>query len=375
VRFSLCVEFCWPVLILLTGHDKIVPNSQVSNPDSDKQSGGEELTSPNPCPPPVRSSHGNTNPTAIAEAPQSLLSILASKGPSTTHHANSPTTALDPSSDKPQTPPCSRLFPNPISHNSHSRTTESTGKMSPEPVSAPAFVQFNPPQSSRLLALGSRPPPSMPTKSEPSADHLATNSFLNGRSNGSHNMQPTQTNTPQNAGILQADFSVNQGVLKSDSLRSAPGFSPFEDQNHSSSGLDEHIAQSSDSLHQAPSERIPFTSTSESGAHSDSPSFDPSGAASNATGKGSRFAKFFDNKGREGQPPVAKAQTPAAFVSSSPISTQRQEQGGFNGVLSGNADHRAMDDLFAMLNSSAQVSCSRSAICSQLTNLFIGPTT
>lgn len=70
-------------------------------------------------------------------------------------------------------------------------------------------------------------------------------------------------------------------------------------------------------------------------------------------GKGSRFAKFFDNKGRD--PQMATITKPGGHGSPSPLQAHRQDinraileqQGG---------DNRAMEDLFAMLQSSSQVS-------------------
>lgn len=69
-------------------------------------------------------------------------------------------------------------------------------------------------------------------------------------------------------------------------------------------------------------------------------------------GKGSRFAKFFDNKGRD--PQMSTIQKPGGIPSPSQLQGHRQEitralmeqQGG---------DSRAMEDLFAMLQSSSQV--------------------
>jgi len=70
------------------------------------------------------------------------------------------------------------------------------------------------------------------------------------------------------------------------------------------------------------------------------------------SGKGSRFLKYFEDKGREGQAgSIRKPQGPVGFQSPSPNLGQRQDQGGFNGIPGGH-DNRAVDELFAMLNTS-----------------------
>lgn len=162
--------------------------------------------------------------------------------------------------------------------------------------------------------------------------------------------QPTQGGY-FNTGGTHLDSSV-QGP-KLDALRSAPGFSPFEEPNRT---FEEHGDQGNyptpDINRRVPTDRSPFPPASEPGSYFDS-SYDPNGAGY-ATGKGSRFAKFFDGKGRDGLGalPMGKSQTPVGFVSSSPNPGQRQDQGHFNGA----SDHRAMDDIFAMLSGSSQVS-------------------
>jgi zinc finger CCCH domain-containing protein 13 len=83
------------------------------------------------------------------------------------------------------------------------------------------------------------------------------------------------------------------------------------------------------------------------------------GTGSYATGKGSRLAKFFDGKARDGPtqvPPMGKAQTPIGMQSSSPVSSQRQEASGFNGVIGVNNDNRGMDDAFDVIINPTQVS-------------------
>jgi hypothetical protein len=68
-----------------------------------------------------------------------------------------------------------------------------------------------------------------------------------------------------------------------------------------------------------------------------------------AAAKGSRFAKFFDGKGRDSQPGMGKAPM------GGPTPAQRGELSGYNGMPTGNPDARAMEDIFAMLSNSAHV--------------------
>ena len=73
-----------------------------------------------------------------------------------------------------------------------------------------------------------------------------------------------------------------------------------------------------------------------------------------AAAKGSRFAKFFDGKGREAQASVASKGGMGNLGPLPPTGAQKVEIGGLN--PSGNADARTMEDIFAMLSNSAHVS-------------------
>jgi hypothetical protein len=82
------------------------------------------------------------------------------------------------------------------------------------------------------------------------------------------------------------------------------------------------------------------------------------GAGGHLSNKGSRFAKFFDGKGRiDTQQTGSQAPSSAGFPSPSPMSGRNQEPGNFNSIPSGNADNRAMSDIFAMLHNASQVRC------------------
>ena len=149
--------------------------------------------------------------------------------------------------------------------------------------------------------------------------------------------------------------NLQQGLSKPDTVRSLQGFSPFEDQTRPAFTSEEpgKFGDPSAAHHQELREHIPFTPSTEHGSFHDAVSDNGVGFSA---AKGSRFAKFFDGKGREGAISAAKPQGPLGFASSSPGPGPGQRQEHFNGALGGVADHRAMDDIYAMLNSSSQVS-------------------
>lgn len=120
-------------------------------------------------------------------------------------------------------------------------------------------------------------------------------------------------------------------------------FSPFEEKNRPSR-INDEPRPTDHSL-------IP---TSE-GAHADAPQGYESNNAGYAASKGSRFAKFFDGKSKEPAGPSPKNLVPGRVPSSSPNLPQHHEQGGYHGLMAGPPEHRAMDDIFAMLNGSAHV--------------------
>lgn len=186
---------------------------------------------------------------------------------------------------------------------------------------------FNPPAGSRLLAFA-----------RTAAKSPAT---LGQIGNG----QP-QNGTVQSP---EADHISRQGFLKHEQPRATSGFSPFENQSRQTYLIDE-------GRHPGNSTNFPDI------PHRDRPSFAPqfehTPTESNANGyvsaKGSRFAKFFDGKGRDPSATQTKPQTPTGFLSPSPSLGQRQDQSGFNGLHGNHNDPRTMDDLFAMLSNSSQ---------------------
>lgn len=83
--------------------------------------------------------------------------------------------------------------------------------------------------------------------------------------------------------------------------------------------------------------------------------YDDNNSLAHTGSKGSRFAKFFDNKIKENTPSGLKPQTPTGFLSSSPNPPLRQEQALYSGGPP-LVQERTVDDLFAMLNNSSHVS-------------------
>jgi zinc finger CCCH domain-containing protein 13 len=336
---------------------------------------GGTLPHSSASPIPLQSSIATTS--AQANVPQatssqgstSLLSILSSS----THSSDTlsvplanPAAAEEVSSDRSKG---SRLFPKPLSSESYS---DKSIVESP-PTSSPSLSQFNPPQGSRLLAFGARGPIGQAGKSPAPPGPSVSSQLPNGLQ--SHLPAPPassdmssfhNTTTPVRGQNPDPAFPHT-----SDAARTQQAFT-FENTTRSSFVLEEspksgHLLNS---LHHQPGghERPSNTFADLSSGHTDvgspsnvfpmsnptSPHEIANGGGGYAASKGSRFAKFFDGKAREGQP-LPKSQGPVGYASSSPNSAQRQDSGVFTGTLGGSQETRAIDDIFAMLNSSAQV--------------------
>lgn len=244
------------------------------------------------------------------------------------------------------TPQNSRLFSTTLS-------SDSSGAVKPDvTISVNQASQSHPPGGSRLLALGSRNPQNAAIPS----------------------MRPTSSQTPvsfvQKNGNVGVNAVVSAGVNQSiepsphfspavETLRHGNGFSPF-DEHRDASALPN--TSTSEATHHGPltlaGDRTVFPAdhvlSAEPGSFSNShtvQSFEPvsSGIAS---AKGSRFAKFFDGKSRESQPaPFAKGP-----IGTSGLSQPAPQKTDLGLHPSHNSEARAMEDIFAMLNNSAQVS-------------------
>lgn len=259
---------------------------------------------------------------------KSLLSILTSGEPPT-HPLVGP--AVD-SLDKPLL--SSRMFPKPIAQLHASQATAVTPSN-----------QFNPPQGSRLLALGNL----ATANKTPIGNQTSYPQSTNGMP-----LSPSQLPKPTTA---QPGFYTNSSSIPPTSIntytsketfRPPPGFSPFEEQPRSSYGFEDAQRDQNTQLNASDSLRRP--ERPESAPWPDSAASDSAGYA---PGKGSRFAKFFDGKSRE-VPVLPKPQTPVGFMSNTSNAGQRQDN-GLSNIPGLHSDHRTTDDLVAMLSSSVHV--------------------
>ncbi|KAJ3567363.1 hypothetical protein NP233_g6418 [Leucocoprinus birnbaumii] len=232
-------------------------------------------------------------PTASAET--NHIPTPAQPRPSSTATHDSPGT-ISPQKDTNLKPPPS--------------TVSTTSDGSPSIPFSDRSGEYNPPAGSRLLALG-RSSAKSPVN------------MLSGPSAG-----------PANG--LAIETMVKPGTPRSQ------GFSPFEEQQHR---LNEEHTQLT-MLNQFDHGQQPLDKQFNPSVYDDN-----SGLAH--AGKGSRFAKFFDNKTKESTPPGMKPQTPTDFLSPSPNPPLKQEQAMYGGGPPPGQE-RTMEDLFAMLSNSSQ---------------------
>jgi len=147
----------------------------------------------------------------------------------------------------------------------------------------------------------------------------------------------------------RAALESTQNYSKPEPSHPLSAFSPFEEHRRQAHGFEDTrdigVPSNHLNIHNRPVEPI-FNSN----ANSPDPNFNGVSGP-----KGSRFAKFFDGKGRDGVP-SSKQQLPGMFLSPSPNQNQRPEQSGFGGLNVNPGDGRTMDDLFAMLRNSTQAS-------------------
>ncbi|KAF9056333.1 hypothetical protein BJ165DRAFT_1522256 [Panaeolus papilionaceus] len=132
-------------------------------------------------------------------------------------------------------------------------------------------------------------------------------------------------------------------------------FSPFEDPNRHAISLDDAKEAN---LHSNIPPHLSQRPIVEASYRTNLPSTNDPGHSGAVAAKGSRFAKFFDEKGRDTQQPIGKApmQIPSNYPSPSPVINQRPDHGPYGlGHLNPNpGDQRAMEDIFAMLTGSSQ---------------------
>lgn len=285
------------------------------------------------------------------------------------------TESSTPSIESPK-PPGSRFFPNPSTADNAALQGQQD-RQSASAIRSPIPSQFNPPPGSRLLAFGSRTPSATASANispdQPSAFTITLDAppALQHPVNGPHRIPDMDTSIPDST----ARSSVATGVPP-------PGFSNLVNPTRVTGFLNDGNTQTQSEILRRQSltslgDRMTYGGTSDLGAYSEmastnplgpqsniqnsqSPSFDSGGRERGHGGspfpqqKGSRFAKFFDGKSRE-QPaaPPTEDLNPAHPL----LSYQRQQ-----GVVGGESyalgpENRTMEDIFAMLQNSTQVSC------------------
>lgn len=224
-------------------------------------------------------------------------------------------------------------------------------------ISANQISQSHPPGGSRLLALGTRNPQNAVAAS----------------------VRSTSSRSPVSSIQKDGNVGVNAvgaGVNASQPIESSSHFTPVTDTSRPNSGFspfDEHrdaLALPNPSASEAiyrgppalagdrtvfPADHILAADPGLGGVFSNNhtaQTFEPVSSGI-AAAKGSRFAKFFDGKSRDSQPaPFAKGPIGASGLSQ-PV-PQKMDLQGLQPPH--NSEARAMEDIFAMLNNSAQVS-------------------
>lgn len=248
----------------------------------------------------------------------------------------------------------SRLFPTTLTSD-----PSATAKPSVDPaLPANQAPQSHPSGGSRLLALGSRNLQNAVASSVRSTPSQSPASFVQRNGNAGVNA------------VVGAGVNVSQSIEPSshftpvaEMLRPGDGFSPFDE--HKDAPVLPNTSPS-ETIHRGPlalagdrtifpADHILAAEPVIGGGFSNShtvQTFEPVGSGI-AAAKGSRFAKFFDGKSRDSQPaPFAKGPIGTSGLSQSV--PQKTDLLGLHPPH--NSDARAMEDIFAMLNNSAQVS-------------------
>ncbi|KAI0033440.1 hypothetical protein K488DRAFT_84967 [Vararia minispora EC-137] len=256
----------------------------------------------------------------------------------------------------------SRFFPNPT-----------PADPSVNAIKSPAPAQYTPPPGPRLLALGSRT--SSATSRAPPVEHTSTFGPTLSQLSDAH-MSPSIF-SPDVSHIDPQEQMLLPRSTPGIAIRAQPSYPSFENQLRPPINLEEGIYNAEVNRRQILlNERAQFGLQEAApfdfgGQHilshpnfrppSQSPSIDGSLPERSQGGspyqsKGSRFAKFFDGKGRD-IPPIGKASGPLGYASPSPHLVQRPDFGGDlygGGPVGSGADQRTMEDIFAMLQNSAQ---------------------
>lgn len=239
----------------------------------------------------------------------------------------------------------SRFFPNPLSQDSVTTSQKPTQSPTPE---------YNPPQTSRLLGLSSR----TSSTSGSAKPQTAVENTIAMPQHTSQQMPPLQPDlgsrqSPDNQYRLRPDSALGFG--RPDVIRQRDP-SPFDQVPRGQFDDKDLYVQQFESQRRASG----MSNVSSDGSFVDvgfvgngsGSTIDLTSGAPNgpnySSGKGSRFAKFFDSKGGREPQMVGGKPMLASLTSPSPIQGHRPDSQG---------DPRTMDDIFAMLqNSASQVS-------------------
>ncbi|KAI0307863.1 hypothetical protein B0F90DRAFT_1909242 [Multifurca ochricompacta] len=307
------------------------------------------------------------------------LSTSTSEGQATSGFASSPLVeALAPAtapSTKPSTPsiespkpPGSRFFPNPSTSDSSALQGPQDRQPTTSVIKPPTPSQFNPPSGSRLLAFGSRTPsattaPILSSETPPftiSATTLDIPSSLQPITNGPRsgldvdvvNVDSTARSLPP-PGFSNLVNPHRQPAISSDGNAHAhqenlrrQSLSSFGDRT--AYGTPSDLNSYSEI---GPTNPLGIQSTI---PKSQSPSFDSGGRERGSGGspypqqKGSRFAKFFDGKSRE------LPTTASENMDSHPLLPYQRQLSIGGESYTFNAENRAMEDIFTMLQNSTQ---------------------
>lgn len=296
-------------------------------------------------PQPISSQSSASPPPQAEQAPHDgsrvLLSMLSS--PSSSLAPGIPASAHESDIDK-EKPGGSRFFPKPVSTDLPA--PQALPKPSIEVLSAavPSAPHAAPPPGCRLLSFASKTPQGSVGHTPPS--YTGSHSPVSLSKNG---MPASNSTIPSNGPSSNTHHTDNI-----DAVRANRGFSPFEEarEGHVMSPLDAFrrpsVAPPGDrnAFGHMNLEQVDVSIGGPLPSHSAPYEQMNSGIAA---AKGSRFAKFFDGKGREAQPGMGKPPM------GGPTTAQRGELSGYNGIPNGNPDARAMEDIFAMLSNSAHV--------------------
>ncbi|KAF8634004.1 hypothetical protein AX15_001178 [Amanita polypyramis BW_CC] len=197
-------------------------------------------------------------------------------------------------------------------------TTQPEHTMVVEKTGNEIIAAYNPPSASRLLSLG-RPPTS--------------------------NKSPATGSSANAVHSVSLDSIYGQYGIKPESPHPPPGFSPFEEHNRALPE-DTLVANAQEALRRLQKER---PSPNMEGNHLDRNTYDLSNVGYPGP-RGSRFAKFFDNKMRESTVPLPKPQTPVGLVHLG----QRVEQNAHEPLHNAANEQRTLEDIFNMLSNSSQ---------------------